>query len=216
MKHLIFGLFFSLLWLPTTVFAANVQELDNVVAIVNDDVITRVELDQRLQQVKNQAAEQSQRLPEKEVLERQVLESMVIEKLQLQLAEKVGIRVDDETVNQVINNIAKENNLSLPQFQQVLSRDGTSFASFREYIRDQIIVSQLRKRKIAESVNITEQEVDNYLTNLKNRQGLNDEFHLAHILIAVPEGATPAQIEQARNKADQVYNRLQIGADFHQ
>ena len=216
MKHLIFGLLFSLLWLPATVSAANVQELDHVVAIVNDDVITRVELDQRLQRVKSQAAQQGQRLPEKEVLERQVLESMVIEKLQLQMAEKVGIRIDDETINQVINNIARENNLSLPQFQQVLSRDGTSFASFREYIRDQIIVSQLRRRKIADSVNITEQEVENYLTNMKNRQGLNDEFHLAHILIAVPDGATPDQIEQARNKADQVYNRLQIGADFHQ
>ncbi|MDZ7662017.1 peptidylprolyl isomerase [Thiohalophilus sp.] len=217
MKHLIFGLLFSLLGLSTAPLgAATIEELDHVVAIVNDDVITRVELDERLQRIKNQAAQQQQRLPEKEVLERQVLENLVIEKLQLQLAQKVGIRVDDETVNQVINNIASENDLSLPQFQQVLRRDGMSFAAFRENIRNDIIINQLRKRRVEDSVNITEQEVDNYLTNLESRQGLNDEFRLGHILIGVPEGATPDQIEQAANKASQVYNRLRLGADFHQ
>lgn len=216
MKHLIFGLLFSLLWLPTAASAATIQELDHVVAIVNDDVITRVELNERLQRIKSQARQQGQRLPGEQVLERQVLENLIVEKLQLQLAQRAGIRVDDETVNQVINNIAMENRLSLPQFQEVLRRDGMSFAAFRENIRNEIIVNQLRQRRVRDMVNVTEQEVDTYLSNLENRQGLNDEFHLAHILIGVPDGATPDQIEQARNRARQVYNRLQLGADFHQ
>nr|WP_134081302.1 peptidylprolyl isomerase [Thiohalophilus thiocyanatoxydans] len=212
-----FALLVSLLGLSAAPLgAATIEELDHVVAVVNDDVITRVELDERLQRIKNQSAQQQQRLPEDEVLERQVLESLVIEKLQLQMAQRVGIRVDDETVNQAINNIARENNLSMPQFQEVLRRDGTSFAAFRENIRNEIIISQLRQRRVEDSVEVTEREVENYLTNMESRQGLNDEFRLGHILIGVPEGATPDQIEQARNKARQVYNRLRLGADFHQ
>ncbi|MFP3873177.1 MAG: peptidylprolyl isomerase [Thiohalophilus sp.] len=214
MKHLILGLLLGLSTAPLG--AATIEELDHVVAIVNDDVITRVELDERLQRIKSQANQQQQRLPEEEVLERQVLENLVVEKLQLQLAQKAGIRVDDETVNQVINNIASENDLTLSRFQEVLRRDGMSFAAFRENIRNDIIINQLRKRRVEDSVNITEREVENYLANLENRQGLNDEFRLGHILIGVPEGATPDQIEEAKNKADQVYNRLRLGADFHQ
>ncbi|MDY6979242.1 MAG: peptidylprolyl isomerase [Pseudomonadota bacterium] len=217
MKHLISGLLVALVALNAApLFAAPIQELDHVVAIVNDDVITRVELDQRLERIKSQARQQQQRLPDEQTLERQVLENLIVEELQLQLAEKAGIRVDDETVNQVINNIARENNLSLPQFQEVLRRDGMSFAAFRENIRNEIIINQLRKRRVEDSVNVTEQEVDNYLSNMENRQGLNDEFRLGHILIGVPDGATPQQIQQAETKARQVYNRLRLGADFHQ
>lgn len=217
MKHLISGLLVALVALNAApLFAAPIQELDHVVAIVNDDVITRVELDQQLERIKSQARQQQQRLPDEQTLERQVLENLIVEELQLQLAEKAGIRVDDETVNQVINNIARENNLSLPQFQEVLRRDGMSFAAFRENIRNEIIINQLRKRRVEDSVNVTEQEVDNYLSNMENRQGLNDEFRLGHILIGVPDGATPQQIQQAEAKARQVYHRLRLGADFHQ
>ncbi len=217
MKHLIFGLLFGLVAPGTApLFAAPIQELDQVVAIVNDDVITRIELDQRLERIKSQARQQQQRLPDEQTLERQVLENLIVEELQLQLAEKAGIRVDDETVNQVINNIARENNLTLSRFQEVLRRDGMSFAAFRDNIRNEIIVNQLRKRRVEDSVNVTEQEVNNYLSNMENRQGLNDEFRLGHILIGVPDGATPQQIQQAEAKARQVYNRLRLGADFHQ
>lgn len=217
MKHLIFGLLFGLVALSATpVSAAPVQELDHVVAIVNDDVITRVELDRRLERIKSQARQQQQRLPDEQTLERQVLESLIVEELQLQLAEKAGIRVNEEMINQVINNIARENNLTLPQFRQVLRRDGMSFTAFRDNIRNEIIINQLRKRRVEDSVNVTEQEVNNYLSNMENRQGLNDEFRLGHILIGVPDGATPQQIQQAEAKARQVYNRLRLGADFHQ
>ncbi|MDZ7803883.1 peptidylprolyl isomerase [Thiohalophilus sp.] len=217
MKHLISGLLFGLVALNAApLSAAPVQELDHVVAIVNDDVITRVELDERLERIKSQARQQQQRLPDEATLERQVLENLIVEELQLQLAEKAGIRVDDESVNQVINNIARENNLTLDQFQEVLRRDGMSFAAFRENIRNEIIINQLRKRRVEDSVNVTEQEVNNYLSNMENRQGLNDEFRLGHILIGVPDGATPQQIQQAEARARQVYNRLRLGADFHQ
>ncbi len=217
MKHLVCGLLFGLVALNAApLSAAPIQELDHVVAIVNDDVITRVELDERLERIKSQARQQQQRLPDEATLERQVLENLIVEELQLQLAEKAGIRVDDESVNQVINNIARENNLTLDQFQEVLRRDGMSFAAFRENIRNEIIINQLRKRRVEDSVNVTEQEVNNYLSNMENRQGLSDEFRLGHILIGVPDGATPQQIQQAETKARQVYNRLRLGADFHQ
>lgn len=221
MKHLIYVLFSVLLLsLALPAPARNgepvIRELDHVLAVVNDDVITKLELDQRVRRVKKQLAQNRRNLPPENILRRQILESMILEKLQLQIARKAGIRVDDETVNRVINNIAQENGLSMQQFQQVLSKDGYSFAEFRDNIRNEIIINQLRKRRIESSVTVTEQEVDNYLANLDSRKGLNDEFHLGHILIGLPEGATPDQIQAAQDKAQQVFNRLSLGADFHQ
>jgi len=220
MKHLISVLFSALLLLPVHPASARtgepvIQELDHVIAIVNDDVITKVELDQRVRQIKKQLAQKQRNLPPENVLRRQVLENMIMQKMQLQIAKKAGIRVDDETVNKVISNIAHENNLNMKQFQQVLSREGFEFANFRDNIRDEIIIDQLRKRRIESSVHVTEQEVDNYLANLDSRKGLNDEYHLGHILIGLPEGATPDQIQAARSKAQQIYNQLRLGADFH-
>ena len=139
-----------------------------------------------------------------------------MERLQLQVAERVGIRVDDESINKVVSNIARENNLTLEQFRQVLAREGYNFADFRDNIRKDITISQLRKRRVENRVTVTEQEVDNYLINTASRLGSNDEFHLGHILIAVPEAASPDQIQAAKQRAEAILGRLRLGADFAQ
>ncbi len=196
--------------------AAAVQEIDHIVAVVNDDVITYTELMHQTRLIKQQLKQRSAKLPPDNILQKQILEQMIMERLQLQIASRLGIRVDDETINKVINNIARDNNLTLPQFREVLSKDGYSFAEFREKIKQDIIINRLHKNRVEKNITVTEKEIDNYISNLSHRQGSHDEFHLAHILIALPEAASPEQIRAAQKKAEQVWQQLQKGADFAQ
>ena len=193
-----------------------VQEIDHIVAVANDDVITFTELEKRMRLVKQQLQGRQAKLPPDDVLRKQILEQLIMERLQLQVAEQVGIRVDDESINQVVSNIARENNLTLEQFRQVLAREGYNFADFRDNIRKDITITQLRKRRVENRVTVTEQEVDNYLISMTSQRGSNDEFHLGHILITVPEAASPEQIQAAKQRAEAVLARLRLGADFSQ
>ena len=190
------------------------QEIDHIVAVVNDDVISYTELEKRMHLVKQQLQSRQAKLPPDDVLRKQILEQLIMERLQLQVAERVGIRVDDESINKVVSNIAKENHLTLEQFREVLAREGYNFADFRNNIRKDITINQLRKRRVENRVTVTEQEVDNYLISMANQRGSNDEFHLGHILIGVPEAASPQQIQAAKQKAETILARLRLGADF--
>jgi peptidyl-prolyl cis-trans isomerase SurA len=190
------------------------QEIDHIVAVVNDDVISYTELEKRMHLVKQQLQRRQAKLPPDDVLRKQILEQLIMERLQLQVAERVGIRVDDESINKVVSNIARENHLTLEQFRDVLAREGYNFADFRNNIRKDITINQLRKRRVENRVTVTEQEVDNYLISMANQRGSNDEFHLGHILIGVPEAASPQQIQAAKQKAETILARLRLGADF--
>ena len=190
------------------------QEIDHIVAVVNDDVISYTELEKRMHLVKQQLQSRQAKLPPDDVLRKQILEQLIMERLQLQVAERVGIRVDDESINKVVSNIARENHLTLEQFRDVLAREGYNFADFRNNIRKDITINQLRKRRVENRVTVTEQEVDNYLISMANQRGSNDEFHLGHILIGVPEAASPQQIQAAKQKAETILARLRLGADF--
>ncbi len=205
----------SLLSLSPAVMAkkSSAIELDNIIAVVNNDVITRVELENRLQLIKKQLGTRTQ-LPDDAILRKQVLERMIMEKVQLQIAKRSGIRLDDETINRVIENIAKENKLSMDQFRQVLARDGMAFADFRENIKNEMIINELRKRQVNNKVSVSDQEVDNYLTNQANIKNQEEEYLLGHILVATPEAATPAQIQKARNRAEALRERIHNGEDF--
>ena len=194
----------------------HIEELDQIVAVVNDDVITETELDNQLHFIEQQLRQRNTQMPPENILRRQVLDRQVLDRLQLQVAKRLGIRVDDEAVNHVLSNIADQNHLSLSEFRQVLANQGYDFANFREDIRNQMIISQLHKSQVEDKVTVTDQEVDNYLATMAARKGMNDEYHLAHILIALPESATPDQIQAARDKAEKVLQQLKTGADFEQ
>ncbi|VAX10237.1 Periplasmic chaperone and peptidyl-prolyl cis-trans isomerase of outer membrane proteins SurA [hydrothermal vent metagenome] len=208
------------LFLVTTLLAASPNllaekalELDHIIAVVNNDVITQNELDKRLQLIKQQLGARAQ-LPDDAVLSKQVLERMIMEKVQLQIAKRSGIRLDDETINRVIENIAKENKLNMEQFRQLLERDGMAFADFRANIKNEMIINELRKRQVNNKVSVSVQEVDNYLANQANIQHNEEEFLLSHILVATPEAATPDQIRKARERADALRERIHNGEDF--
>jgi peptidyl-prolyl cis-trans isomerase SurA len=206
---------FALLLGSSPVGAA--EHLDGIVAVVNDDVITESDLASELRLVQQQIQQQKVQAPPEQVLRRQVLERLILKRLQLELAAQRGVTVDDDTVNQAIRTIAQQNGLTLPQFRQVLDRDGFDYGAFREDLRDEIIIHRLRQRMVDNRVNVSEREVKDFLASQRRSPAAaGDEYHLAHILIAVPEAASAEQIAAARKKAEDVLAELRSGADFGQ
>ena len=194
-----------------------VAVIDSVVAVVNDDVITRQELNERLRVVIGQLQKQGTPLPAPDVLERQMLERMITDMLQAQFAKETGIRVDDTQLDLAITRIAQQNSFpSLAEFRTRLEAEGVDFKKFREEIRSEIISTRLREREVESKLVISDTEVDSYLANKARMGGAKEEFHLAHILVVVPERASAADIQAAHDKAEQALNQLKNGADFAQ
>lgn len=190
--------------------------IDRIVAVVNDGVILDSELDAFVRTIQAQLRERNTPLPPHEVLREQALERLVIQHLQMQLAERTGIRVDDETVNRAVRSIAQRNNLTLDQFRRALERDGFSFARFREDIRDEITITRLQQRNVDNRIEVSEQEMDNLLARREVLGREDKQYRLSHILIAVPEAPSPEQVRGAREKAQRVLGELRAGADFAQ
>jgi len=188
--------------------------LDRIIAVVNDDVIMQSELEGKLRTVRNQLEQQGTALPPTGILEKQILDRLILNKLQLQLALDTGIRVDDETLNRTISNIASENKISLTQFREILEKDGHSYERFREDIRNEIIIARLRERQVDNRVTVTDREIDNFLVNEEHQGIVENEYRISHILIATPEAATPDEIEQARLIGEKVLEDLSNGQDF--
>jgi peptidyl-prolyl cis-trans isomerase SurA len=194
-----------------------VAVIDSVVAVVNDDVITRRELEDRLRVVVRQLQKQGTPLPASDVLEKQVLERMIGDMLQAQFAKENGVRVDDAQLDLAITRIARQNGFpSLEEFRARLEADGVDFKRFREEIRSEIISTRLREREVESKLVISDTEVDNYLANKAKMGGAGEEFHLAHILAVVPEQASAEKIQAARDRVEQALAQLKDGADFAQ
>ena len=208
------GIIAALLLAPAVPYAG--VPLDRIVAVVNDDVIMQSELQEKLRTVINQLEQQGTVQPPMAALNKQVLDRLILNKLQLQLASITGIRVDDETLNRTISNIAAENNLSLNQFREILVNDGYSYERFREDIRDEIIITRLRQRQIDNRITVTDREIENFLATEKHQGYTETEYRLSHILISTAETATPEEIEQARLVGEKVLEDLAAGADFAQ
>jgi len=195
---------------------ADIIDLDRIVAVVNNDVIVASELQRRVREVRKSLRDAGTPPPSSAALARQVLERLILERLQLQIADSNGIRVSDNDLNQAIENIAKRNKLSLRQFRDVLERDGVDFAGFREQIRKEMLLTRVRQRSVASKVTVTPREIDNYLATIAQQGGSGSEYHIGHILVAVPEAASSEQISAARDKADSILQRLNNGEDFAQ
>lgn len=198
----------------TLAAAPQILDVDRIVAVVNKDVITWQELSDEIERVTQQLRTNNTQLPPPNILRQKVLEGLVVKRLQLELAKTTGIRVSDEELNESINEIAGKNKLSLEEFRKVLAREGFSFEQFRENIRDEMIIGKLRARQIHQRISITDREVDNMLSTLESRTNTHSEYHLGHILIAVPESSSPDKIQAAQRKAEQVLQQLRSGADF--
>ncbi|MBW7901096.1 MAG: peptidylprolyl isomerase [Rhodocyclaceae bacterium] len=191
-------------------------EVDRIVAVVNDEVITFNELRARLDSALVHLKRQGTPLPPHEVMERQMLERLVVDRIQLQTARDTGLRVDDAQLDQAINRIAAGNKMTLAQFREALERDGIRYATFREEIRDEMTVSHLREREVDNRLVIGDAEVDNFIASETAKDGSGDEVEIAHILLRAPESASPEQLQGLKTKADGIVARLAAGEDFSQ
>ncbi len=201
----------ALLWLSPA--AAELVSLDAIVAIVDESVITRRELDNRVRLVRSDFEKSNRRLPADDTLRRQVLELLITESLLLQEAKRRGIRITDSQVNQTMQRIARQNNLSLSDFRLRLIAEGVDYDEYRESVRRELTVSTLGRQYAQRNASVSDAEVDDFL----ERSGETDadyEYRLAHILIAVPDAASPAQVDDARMLAEELLARLEQGEDF--
>ena len=196
--------------------ASAMEPLDKIAVVVNDDVITSMEFEDKVRFYENQIRLTSGAVSDMEGLRKQVLERMIRDRIQLQQAAQLGIQIDDINLNRMIDSMAKQNNLSLSELRATLAQEGIEFADFRTQTRNELIVQELQKRMVADKVNVTSQEIKQFLdSNIQKGQG-GTEYHLLHILIATPESASPEDIQASTNKADDIYQQLQDGADFEQ
>ena len=191
------------------------QALNRIVAVVNDGVVLQSQLDRRTDQIRQQLRERDTRLPPEEVLRKQVLERLIMEEIQLQLAEGMSIRIEDEMVNANLRQMAEANDMDLARFRQVLEAEGFSFAEFREEVRNQLTIGRLHAQQVENRIQVTEQEIENLLTSMEHGAD-GRQFLMSHILVALPDGASPQQIQEAQARADDILARLRAGADFRQ
>ena len=190
--------------------------LDRIVAVVNEDVITRRDLDDRMRVVSVQLREKGTPAPPTDVLEKQVLDRMIYTRVQLQFAKETGLRVDDGQLDSAIARIAENNKITPAKLRETLEKDGVSFAKFREDIRDEIVMSRLREREVDNKITVAESEIDNLLNALKSQDGKTEEFDLSHILVRVPEQASPEQLSDRRARAEKALAQIKAGTDFRQ
>ncbi|MDA5564939.1 peptidylprolyl isomerase [Cobetia marina] len=204
------GLAFALASLPVSA----AELLDRVVAVVNKDAIMQSDMERRVSQASQQLQSRGINLPPRNVLERQVLDRMVNEQIQLQMAEQANLSIDDTQLNATLRGIAKDNGLSLEAFADKLEQDGMSLADVRDQVRRELLVQQIQQRRVASKVRISDREIDRYL----NQQdvGSDIQYHLAHLLVALPQEPTPAQVKAARERADGLRQQIADGTDFAQ
>jgi peptidyl-prolyl cis-trans isomerase SurA len=195
---------------------AEVQPLNRVVAIVDNDVIMQSQLDVRVREVQQTIAKRGAELPPVQVLSQQVLERLIIENIQLQIGDRSGIRITDEELNQALASIAQRNNMSLEQFRAALVQDGLSFDDARDQVRREMIISRVRQRRVAERIQVTDQEVQNFLASDLGKMQLSEEFRLANILIPLADGSSPQDIQAAERQVQELHQQLRAGADFAQ
>ncbi|MBI1965460.1 MAG: peptidylprolyl isomerase [Betaproteobacteria bacterium] len=190
--------------------------LDRIVAVVNDEIITRLDLDQRLKFAVLQLKQQGTPLPPRVDLEKRLLDRLISDRVQLQYARETALRVDDVELDRAIQRIAQDNKLTLQRLRETLERDGVPFVRFREDIRNEIVMTRLREREVDNKITVTEGEVENFIKTQQAQEGRSDEYNLSHILVTVPENATPEQIQVRSARAEQALAQIKSGVDFRQ
>ena len=199
-----------------TAHIANAQaaiELNRIVAIVNDDVILESQLNNRTELIIKQLKSKDTQIPSRSALRKQILERLILEELQLQMAKRSGITVDDDALNSSLRKMAEDNSLSLSEFRERLLEEGYNYPAFREQLRNEITLNRLRQQFVDQQIQVTEQEIDNELSNMQKGDN-NQSYRLSHILISVSEAASPDELQQARQHIEKLRQQLLDGADF--
>jgi peptidyl-prolyl cis-trans isomerase SurA len=194
--------------------ATHGQSLDRIAAIVNDGVVLESELNDELGLVTQRLRDQKLELPPENVLRQQVLERLIVEEIEMQHADKAGIKIPDDALNNALQDVAQRNGMTLSQLPDALAQQGVDYASYRAAVRRQLTLTILRQRDVLQRTSITPREVDQYLARETKHPSDAAEYDISHILIAVSEDPTPAQLEAAEQRAQDVYQRAKSGEDF--
>lgn len=191
---------------------AHAEVLDRIVAVVNEGVVLNSDLEREISYALVQMRARNITPPDAATLRQQVLDKLVLTRVQTQRAQQAGIRIDDRELNEVLTGIARQNNLSLAQFAEAIRTDGGDFLAIREQVRDEVLLTRLRQREVDNRVSVTDQDIELFLANQPDAD--ETEYRLSHILVSIPDGATPEQRTQARTKADGLLERVNKGEDF--
>jgi len=189
--------------------------LDRVAAVVNDGVVLKSEVDDQVEMVAERLKQQRTELPPANVLRQQILERLIVQEIQLQRADKGGVKVSDEMLNNSLRDVAERNKLTLDQLPSALESQGINYAAYRDSLRKEMTISLLRRRDVLERIIVTPREIDQYLAK-QSGSIENQEFNISHILVALPQAATPGQLEEAGSRAKDIYERAVKGEDFAQ
>ncbi len=190
------------------------EQLDQTVALVEQDVILQSELERRMTTIVRQLRERKQAVPPMKILQEQVLERLVVDSLQLQMAVRAGVRINEQELNAAIADIAKNNKMTLEQLRQSMEKDGINWELFREDLRDEIMVARVRRGQVSRRINISEREIDNLVKLMDAEGAQNIQYHLGHILIPIADSSDQQSIQKSREKAIDLIKQLRKGADF--
>ncbi len=189
--------------------------IDRISVVVDQDVIMQSEIDERMKAIKAQiAADPQTQAPSDDVLRGQIIERLILENLQLQTADRAGIRISDDELNGALSGIASQNQMTLTEFRVALANDGVSWAAMREQVRREFAISRVQQGVMRRRIEVTEQEIDNFLATEVGESVTSDQYRVGHILIALPPNPSAQDIRTTRDKADSISTQLQEGADF--
>ena len=202
------------------VVAAELSEtgefLDGVVAVVNEGIVLRSQFDEQMNTISERAADQDIPLPPANVLEEQVLERLILNEIQLQRAERIGLQVSDAMLNDSIRRIAEQSGARFEDMPALLSKDGLSYPDFRRSLRDEITIEQLRRIEVGQSINVSEREIEQCIADLEGNVVVNSEYELSHIRLSFSETASPEEVKEIEDLANDIYQQIQDGADFRE
>jgi len=204
----------SALFAQTRELSSTGEMLDGIAAIVNDGVVLKSQLEIEIQRIIQRLEAQGTQVPPMSTLAQQVLERLVVNQIQLQRAERVGIRISDETLNVALSNVAQRNNTSLTELPEMLANEGVDYAAYRSEMREQLAIEQLRQRDVTGRIGITPRELEEYLERQKGRAFQNQEFNLSQILISISASATAEDVDEAERKITDIYQQIEAGESF--
>jgi peptidyl-prolyl cis-trans isomerase SurA len=187
---------------------------DYIVAVVNQELVTNSEVQQRLQRAEQEAASSNTRLPDRDTLQRELLDQLIDERAQLGAARDSGIRVDEVEIDRAVSNVAAQNQITVAQLRERLRTEGMDYTRFRNTLRDQIMLERVREREVQGRIRLNDADIESWLAEQRLKNGAATEYNIAQILLSVPENATPAVITQRRQQGVQLLQRLRAGEDF--
>jgi len=206
--------FILLGFLVSTNTYTKIELIDRVVAVVDSGVIMESQLNSRVEEILVRLKNDKAELPPLNLLEEQVLDRLIIEEIQLQLADRAGIKISDSELNQTLSRVSSQNNLSLEEFRLKLEAEGTSYKSFRDTIKKELIIQRVQRGKVGAKIDISEQELENFINSEEGRTQLAEQYNVQHILLSVKSGLSEIEIEAIEDEAVSLLERLESGESF--